>query len=111
MEFDGFDSLDELDEQYLQPIIEYVTTELDLQVLESTRYRYIQFRFNENIYEAEVGEVFELNNEHVLAILEGGLQYYICTEHTGVPDSGDQPLMIPKGGRESDILQLERFDT
>lgn len=96
------------DEELYQDIVYYLSEELDNPVNTEKRYEYLRFKDDDdNIFEAEVGDVFEPEGEVVLAIFEGGFLFYICTQSRGVPGSGKMPIIVEKAGK---VLYHREFD-
>jgi len=97
MEFHVPHNGDEDDEELYQDIVYYLNEHLDYSVNTDTRYSYLRFKDDGDIFEAEVGEVFDPVDEVVLAVFEGGFVFYICTQTRGVPGSGKDPIIVKKG--------------
>lgn len=98
---------DYADEDLYQDIVYYLTEELDQHVNTDSRYSYVRFKDSGDIYEAEVGEVFDPVDEVVIAIFEGGLLFYICTQSRGVPGANTRPITVEKAGK---ILYTREFE-
>jgi hypothetical protein len=107
MEFQVPHHGDEDDEELYQDIIYYLTESLDLHVNTDKRFYYLRFKDEGEIYEAEVGKVFEPLDEVVIAIFEGGMMFYVCTQDRGVPGSDQPPMMVEKAGK---ILRQREFE-
>lgn len=95
------------DEELYQDIVYYLTEELDQHVNTDSRYSYVRFKDDGNIYEAEVGEIFKLVDEVVVAIFEGGFLFYICTQSRGVPGAEKMPITVEKAGK---VLHTKDFE-
>lgn len=98
---------DYADEELYQDIVYYLTEELDQHVNTDSRYSYVRFKNNGDIHEAEVGEVFDLVDEVVIAIFEGGFLFYICTQSRGVPGAEKMPITVEKAGK---VLYTREFE-
>lgn len=98
---------DYADEELYQDIVYYLTEALDQHVNTDSRYSYVRFKDNGDIYEAEVGEVFNPVDEVVVAIFEGGFLFYICTQSRGVPGAEKMPITVEKAGK---ILYTREFE-
>lgn len=95
------------DEELYQDIVYYLNEGLDQHVNTDSRYSYVRFKDNGDIYEAEVGEVFDPVDEVVVAIFEGGFLFYICTQSRGVPGAEKLPITVEKAGK---ILYTREFE-
>lgn len=95
------------DEELYQDIVYYLEEHLNHSVQTDTRYSYLRFKDDGDIYEAEVGEVFDPVDEVVVAIFEGGFVFYICTQNKGTPGSDEGPIIVEKGGT---VLYHREFD-
>jgi hypothetical protein len=98
---------DNADEELYQDIVYYLTEKLDQHVNTDSRYSYVRFKDDGDIYEAEVGEVFDPVDEVVVAIFEGGFLFYICTQSRGVPGAEKMPITVEKAGK---ILYTREFE-
>lgn len=107
MEFQVPHDGDVNDEELYQDIVYYLGEYLDLSVNTDRRYSYLRYKDDGEIYEAEVGEVFDLVDEVVVAIFEGGFVFYICTQNKGVPGTDEPPITVEKAGK---VLRNREFD-
>lgn len=98
---------DYADEELYQDIVYYLTEELDQHINTDSRYSYVRFKDDGDIYEAEVGEIFDPVDEVVVAIFEGGFLFYICTQSRGVPGAEKMPITVEKAGK---ILYTREFE-
>lgn len=98
---------DEDDEELYEEIAYYLEEHLGYSVNVDTRYSYLRFKDDGEIYEAEVGDVFEPVDEVVIGIFEGGFVFYICTQNHGIPGSDSDPITVEKAGK---ILYQREFD-